>query len=86
MGDQAGVIKYADRDEHDLKTLEFYFMEVHITASISRTFTLLEFIKWRFISQRRSRGGLHDDKHMDLCGVSYRGADTQRDELTRCSS
>jgi hypothetical protein len=26
----------ADRDEHDLKTLEFYFMEVHVAESISR--------------------------------------------------
>jgi len=26
----------ADRDEHDLKTLEFCFMEVHVAESITR--------------------------------------------------
>jgi hypothetical protein len=42
LGDQAGVLKFADRDEHDLKSLEFYFVEVHVTESII----------WRFISQK----------------------------------
>jgi hypothetical protein len=78
LGDQAGVLKLADRDEHDLKSLEFYFMEVH-GGSCHGVYHMEVYFAKGVVDR-----GLHDDKKMDLCGVSYRQADTQRDELTRC--
>ena len=43
----------ADRDEHDLKTLEFHFMEVYVNdIHISRRFTLLESYHMEVISQK----------------------------------
>lgn len=36
-------------------------------------------------SEVKSMEGVTHDEKRDLCGVNYREADTQRDELTRCS-
>jgi hypothetical protein len=76
----------ADRDEHDLKTLEFYFMEDHVAEAMSReVFIIGVHVMEGQFTKGEVGGGLHYDKTLDLCGVSYRQADTQRDELMRCS-
>jgi hypothetical protein len=76
----------ADREEHCLKTPEFYVMEVHVVEFILREVFIIgiHLMECQF-TRGEVDGGLHHDKTLDLCGVSYRQADTQRDELTRCS-